>query len=92
MLKRLEDALLQRIDAVAWRGFAFVEWWELNQWYGAERIGKSVWRDLRDRFADAADEGAQLMFCESPNGIMLLNSLKVVKMSTKTGDIDVDDL
>ena len=88
MLRRLEDALMQRIDAVAWRGFAFIEWWELNSWYGAERIGKGVWRDLRDRFSEAADEGAELLYCERPDGVMLLNSQVVRNISVKAGDIE----
>ena len=85
MLRRLEDALLQRIDAVAWRGFAFVEWWELNSWYGVERISKNVWRDLRDRFAEAADDGDELHLCEVANGVMLLNASKVKSVADRAG-------
>jgi hypothetical protein len=88
MLRRLEDALLQRIDAVARRGFAFVEWWELNSWYGVERISKNVWRDLRTRFLEVAQEGADLAFCEAPNGVMLINSMKLRSISDKTGEPD----
>ncbi len=40
MLKRYEDALMQRFDAVAYKGFAFIEWWELNAWYDMDRISK----------------------------------------------------
>ena len=76
---------MQRIDAVARRGFAFVEWWELNSWYGVERISKNVWRDLRDRFAEAADDEAELQFCEAPHGVMLINSLKLRAVSDKIG-------
>ena len=86
VLKRMEDALLQRIDAVAWRGFAFVETWELNAWYGAERIGKGVWRDLRDRFAEVAYEGSELLYCDRPDGVLLLDSQKVRNISSKTGE------
>ena len=77
---------MQRIDAVAWRGFAFIEWWELNSWYGAERIGKSVWRDLRDRFSEAADDGAELQYIERPDGVMLINSQGIRDISVKTGE------
>jgi hypothetical protein len=76
---------MQRIDAAAWRGFAFIEWWELNSWYGAERISKSVWRDLRDRFSETTD-GAELQYIERPDGVMLVNSRHIRSISAKTGD------
>ena len=75
MLKRHEDGLLQRIDTIAWRGFAFVEWWELNAWYGKDRIGKAIWRDLRRRFDEAAeDETARLYIYEVQNGVLFVHS------------------
>ena len=86
MLKRLEDALLQRIEAVYHRGYAFVEWWELNTWYGVERISKNVWRDLKDRFVEAADGKAELFLCETANGVMLINSSHLIPITHKTGE------
>jgi hypothetical protein len=84
MLKRLEDALGQRIDAVALKGFAFIEWWELNHWYGVERIGKNVWRDLRDRFDEAADDKtAELYIYEADSGLLLVHSDGLKTISEK---------
>lgn len=75
MLKRHEDALAQRIDTVAWKGFSFIEWWELKSWYEKDRIGKGVWRDLYDRFKEIADDNeAELYLYQSDSGVMLLHS------------------
>lgn len=75
MLKRHEDALAERIDAVAWRGYAFIEWWELNAWYGKDRIGRNVWRDLRVRFDEAvSDEKMTLYIYQAQHGVMLVHS------------------
>jgi len=75
MLKRHEDALAQRIDTVAWKGFSFIEWWELKSWYEKDRIGKGIWRDLYDRFKEIADDNeAELYLYQSDSGVMLLHS------------------
>jgi len=86
MIKRHEDALAQRFDAVVDKGFAFIEWWELYRWYGLERISKAVWRDLRDRFVEAADDkSAELWVYEATNGIMLIHSDDLKKVSDRAG-------
>lgn len=75
MLKRFEDSLAQRIDAVAWKGFSFIEWWELKSWYEKDRIGKGVWRDIYDRFKSIADDDeAELYLYHSDSGVMLIHS------------------
>jgi len=80
---------MNRIEAVAWRGHGFIEWWELNSWYNAERISKSIWRDLRDRFDEIADDStAELMFSETGNGIMLIHSKNLKKVNDKIGGVD----
>lgn len=74
MLKRYEDSLSQRIDSVAWKGFSFIEWWELKSWYNKDRIGKGVWRDLYDRFKEIADDKAELYLYQADSGVMLIHS------------------
>lgn len=86
MLKHHEDALKHHIDAVAWKGFSFVEWWQLKAWYGLERLSKNVWRDLRDRFDEAAEDNtAELWIYEAETGIMLIHSDGLQKISDKVG-------
>ena len=89
MLKRHEDALMQRFDTVAKRGFAYIDWWELYLWYGMERLSKAVWRDLRDRFAEVipAKSAAELYIYDSaPDGLLLIHSDGLKKISAKLGD------
>jgi len=75
MLKRHEGDLARRIDTVAWLGFALIQYRELYAWYGVERLGRSVWRDPRDRFDEAAEDAtAKLFIYESENGLMLIHS------------------
>ena len=52
MLRRYEDALSNRLDKVAEHGWAFIAWWEMYLWYNVDRLGKNVWRDIRDRFME----------------------------------------
>lgn len=83
MLKRYEDALMQRFDAVAYKGFAFIEWWELNAWYDMDRISKNVWRDLQARFVEVAnDEKADLYVYEATGGLLLVHSDALAKISS----------
>lgn len=77
MIRTHEYALSRRIDELAWKGFCFIEWWELQLWYGAERIGKTVWHDLKDRFDEAAeDSSAELYIYEftGSSGVLLIHS------------------
>lgn len=75
MLKRHEDSLMERFDIVALRGFATIERWELNLWYGMERISKNVWRDLRDRFNEVRDNDSdELYIYEGSSFILIVNS------------------
>jgi hypothetical protein len=88
MLKRHEDALMQRFDAVAQRGFAQIAWWELYLWYGASRISKTIWRDLRDRFAEvASDDGAELhIYDQADDTLLLIHSDGLKKISDRLGE------
>ena len=89
-LKRHEDAPMQRFDAVANLGFAYIDWWELYLWYGMERLSKAVWRDLRNRFAETAGEedGAELWIYEADKGLLLIHSDNLKKISDKVGASD----
>lgn len=89
MLKRHEDALMTRIDQVTHRGWAHIAWWEAYLWYGAERISKKVWRDLRDRFSEEND--GELHICEDDAGFLLLHNNALTDISKKLGEGDSED-
>ena len=65
MQKRHDDLLTQRIDEVVNRGVTYIAWWELNFWYDAKRISKNIWRDLRERFMEAASDDNAVSGCMS---------------------------
>ena len=86
MLKRHEDALMQRFDAVANVGFTHIEWWELYLWYGQKRIGKAVWRDLKARFSETVeDEDIDLWVYSADKGLLLVHSDNLVNIADKVG-------
>ena len=76
MLRRYDDALANRFDEVVVKGFAFMEWPEIYRWYGIERITRSIWKDLNDRFEDAhrGDKGNYtLWISELATGVLLID-------------------
>lgn len=56
MERRFVDALEFRFDQVEDRGFAEITGDELLRWYGRQRIGKGVWEDIKERWAERTDE------------------------------------
>lgn len=85
MLRRHEDELRNRIEAVNHKGFAFIEWWELKQWYSMQRLGKSVWRDLRERF-DEDEELTGVKVYPTENGVLFIDGNKLESLSEWTSD------
>lgn len=90
MIKRHEDALAQRIDEVAEKGFSYIEWWELALWLEKERIGKGVWKDLYDRFKERTEDDpeAELYIYSAGSGAMLIHSDGLRKV-LPNGDLKV---
>ena len=89
MLKRHEDALMCRFDAVTQLGWSRIQYWELYLWYGVERIGKKVWRDLQRRF-DEDNEGDLYIYDTSKQDILLIHNVGLVTIAQKLGE-DAED-
>ncbi len=90
MMKRHEDDLNKRFDELAWEGIAFVHFWELKTWYGQERLTKTVWQDLINRFEQATHEDdkkyyPELYTYDIEGGIWLIHSDGLEKMSKRLG-------
>ena len=85
MIKRHEDALMQCLEEIADNGFAQIEWVKLYRWYGMQRLGKSVWRDLRDRFTEivAGGDEQHLWYQETGIGLVLVSSRRLKLLSEK---------
>ena len=86
MQKRHQDALTQRIEEVVHRGHTRIEWWEIYLWYEAQRIGKGIWRDLKERFDEMADDDDATLWVYSSTdtkGVMLIHSDGLEEISAK---------
>jgi hypothetical protein len=52
MLTRHTNELLLRLERVADVGCAELSGDELRRWYGQERLSKTVWRDIHERWRE----------------------------------------
>ena len=85
MIRRHEDALMSHLEQVVDNGFTIINWVQLYRWYGMQRLGKSVWRDLRDRFSElVGDDNTNYLLCkETGSGLLLVGSLQLTPLSEK---------
>lgn len=85
MLKRHSDELDNRLDAVKALGCVQIMWWELYSWYDAQRITKSIWRDIRSRLDDIGIEDASIF--QNGIGIIISNdNAEWITLRDKIGD------
>jgi len=89
MLKRHEDALMSRFDAVANLGWAHIEDWEMYLWYEADRIGKRTWRDLQRRFHE--DNEGDLYIYKTKQGLLLIHNDGLTTIAKKLGENGGED-
>jgi hypothetical protein len=47
-------------EQLPWAGVTTVQRWELQAWYGVQRINKNVWRDLKTQYDEAFEGTAEL--------------------------------
>jgi hypothetical protein len=52
MEKRFAAEIKSRFEQIEDFGFATLRSAELKRWYGRERLGKGVWRDIEDRWLE----------------------------------------
>jgi hypothetical protein len=83
MERRHEELLMQRVEEVAWYGVAKIMKWELKAWYKKERLAKTVWRDIKERF-DAIDGQGWDLFCyETDESLILIHEDNLKRLSEK---------
>lgn len=84
MEKRHDNTLTRRLEEVADRGSAYINWYEFYRWYGVERIGKRVYRDLLQRWREVReDESADLFLAEGCGGAFLFGVADSYKLSDR---------
>ena len=89
MERRHEDQLYTRLDQLYLNGIAFITWDELRLWYQMDRLSKTPFRDLKNRWHElleskredaidpqvaSLDRGMAMFFVRDPK--------RVVKLST----------
>ena len=73
MERRHEWALMNRIEEALLNGCAHITEKELKLWYGAQRLGISIWRDLRNRWHELGGAHAgEIKKIEGRDGIYIL--------------------
>jgi hypothetical protein len=96
MARQHEDAFEARIERVSHQGVAFIDWWEAYLWTGSQRLTKKIWREIRERFAEAEErrlgKGADLSdvdnlhiyTCGDLSGFYLIHPNGLKKLSELT--------
>ncbi len=86
MIRRHEDALSSRFDAMTRLGWASIDYWELYLWYDADRLGKRTWRDLERRFHE--DNKGDLYIYEAEHGVLLIHNDRLTTIAKKLGEAE----
>ena len=89
MIKRHEHILMARLDEVGNVGWSVIHWWEAYLWYGAERLGKRFYRDLRDRYREE-NEG-DICIYSGPASLLLVQNEGLAAISEKLGETDLEE-
>ena len=71
MDRRYKDILQSRFDDLEDKGFTVVTPDELKRWYERERITKTVWQDIEERWKERDDE-TPVMVGDNPGGWTLI--------------------
>ena len=79
MEKRHMDTIVQRSEEFSETGVTRFKRWELRSWFGAERLGKNVWRSLEENI-EAKKPGADIRVFEIDNEFVLVDNTKVQKL------------
>jgi len=92
MLTRHTNELSLRLERVADIGCTEVSGDELRRWYGQDRLSKTVWRDIKDRWLEI--DGSPLLVGKSQDVYVFVNGegLAIDKAQSKEAWLnDLDD-
>jgi hypothetical protein len=83
MEKRHMDAIIERCEEFSVTGVTRFKRWELRSWFGAERLGKNVWRNLVENLEEKAP-GTDVRVFEVDNEFIVVNAAMVQKLQDWT--------
>lgn len=87
MKKRHEAALMDRLDRLGNVGWVEIERWQLYLWYGAERITKGIYRDIRKR-CPASDEDGELHLYDGGARLLLVKGDRLETFTEALGEVE----
>jgi hypothetical protein len=75
--------ILRRLRELRHRGFALIEWWEILDWFGQERVTVGIWRQINEMFEEVCGDdkapdvhirdcatGAALLLADGPTKLL----------------------
>ncbi len=83
MEKRHMDTIQHRAEEFAQTGVTSFKRWELKSWFGAERIGKNVWRNISDNIQEKKD-GADVLRYETDGEFFLIDKSRISNLADWT--------
>jgi hypothetical protein len=87
MLRRHQDSLRNRLEQLSAKGWVWIEAYELKIWHGMDRIGKTVWRDIRDQYEEmTGQETSEILRRENENGFLLIDARQLINIADKLGE------
>lgn len=88
MLKRHEDALMNALEDLNAVGWVEIEWWKLYQWYGAERLTKKIYRDLRTRYLEEGEDVELYLYDRHQQSLLIVMGEGLQSFSEKLGEAE----
>ena len=77
------DTIIERAEEFAETGVTRFKRWELKAWFGAERIGKNVWRNLNENILDRKPD-ADVRIFEIDNEFIFVDNSKINELTSWT--------
>jgi len=83
MEKRHMDTIIERSEEFGATGATRFKRWELKTWFGAERIGKNVWRNLNENILEKSPDSDVRVF-ELDSEYIFVEHSKIWKLKDAT--------
>jgi hypothetical protein len=81
MEKRHMDIIVQRAEEFAETGVTRLKRWELKSWFGAERLGKNVWRNIGEHLSEKRP-GASIQVIEIDNEFIMVDRAMIANLDS----------
>jgi len=83
MEKRHMDTIALRAEEFAETGVTRFKRWELKSWFGAERLGKTIWRNIEEHLKERRPSATIQVF-EIDNEFFMVDRSKIDNLDSWT--------